>query len=492
MKLRLFQILLGCWLLASPGSADPVVYPYLQNLSKESVELLWVDTDPTPVIVKWLDREALSQSRPAPELDFHPVEKSEFPEAKTAPPRYLHQVTLKALAGHRSVDYVVDFPSQAFEEQFRPLAGPGDSVRLIAYADSETEPESTGKRAKWGTAEEPKRKYLVDQSTGYTENLKLIRERQPDAILIAGDLVESGGEQRDWDEFWKHNRVLAGSIPLLPAPGNHDYYAGPRHGKYERDASLWAISKYRSYFSPGKEEHSSQYYSKEIGRVTLISLDSNDGLPHQSDQDSNHYLEAAGDFAPGFHPESPQTLWLEEQLRVAQEKDQFTIVMFHHCPYSSGPHGFEPGSGEGLDEQSGQALRSLTPLFLKYGVELLITGHDEMMERSKVTGQEILPSGQKRETTLLVYDVGIGGDGLRGPRRVNEFKEFLASDDAPEQWTDGVLQEGGRHYGHLEIDLEPKEDGWHVTISPVYLLPFQQDGQWLFQRHVYKDIVTLP
>ena len=469
-----------------------MVYPYLQNLSPDSVDLYWVDTDPTPVSVQWLDRKASSQSRPAPELDFHRVEKSEFAEAKAASPRYFHQLTLQALAGHRIVDYVVDFPGGAFKEQFRPLAGPQDRVRLIAYADSETEPESTGKHAKWGTAQEPKRKYLVDQSTGYAENLRLMRERRPDAILIAGDLVESGGEQRDWDEFWRHNRDVAGSIPLLPSPGNHEYYAGPRHGKYEREASLWAISKYRSYFSPGPEKHSSQYYSKEIGRVTVLSLDSGDSLPHLSAQDSNHYLEAAGDFAPGFHPESPQTLWLEEQLRVAQKKDQFTIVMFHHCPYSSGLHGFEAGSGESLDEQSGQALRSLTPLFLKYGVELLITGHDEMMERSKILGQEILPGGETRETTLLVYDVGVGGDGLRGPRRQNEFKEFLAFEDSPERWTDGLLQEGGRHYGHLEIEVVPKDKGWKASLTPVYVLPRQEDAGWTFHRQVYPDIISLP
>jgi len=30
-------------------------------------------------------------------------------------------------------------------------------------------------------------------------------------VAIAGDLVQSGGEQRDWDEFWAHNSD-AGSI----------------------------------------------------------------------------------------------------------------------------------------------------------------------------------------------------------------------------------------------------------------------------------------
>ena len=32
---------------------------------------------------------------------------------------------------------------------------------------------------------------------GYGENLAVIAARRPDFIAIAGDLVESGGEQRD-------------------------------------------------------------------------------------------------------------------------------------------------------------------------------------------------------------------------------------------------------------------------------------------------------
>jgi hypothetical protein len=472
-------------LLFSFGAAraEVLTHPYLQDLAPNQAVICWVSHEADPVPVRWLDKETLSQAIPAPALDYHPMELVEFPTLSTQP-RFLHSATLDGLQEHSQVEYTVDFADEPYRNRFATLPSPQARVRLIAYADSETEPESTGKPAKWGTPQEPGRRYLVDQTTGYHTNLEAILERAPTAVLIAGDLVESGGEQRDWDEFWRHKKAIAGAIPFLTAPGNHEYYAGPKYGAYGTEASRAAIAKYRTYFPK-------PYYSKELGRVTLISLDSNDSLPHKSSGDSNHYLEAAGDFAPSFHPESEQVRWLEQELAQAQKKGQFLIVMFHHCPYSSGVHGFPPGEGEQLDPQSGQPLRALTPLFLKYGVDLLITGHDEMMERSRISGTEVTPDGDSRPTTLHVYDVGIGGDGLRGPRRENEFLEFLAYFDSEEVWENGALRSGGRHYGHLEIEVVPTEDGWEATLTPVYLLPVRKGDEWEFQRREYRDQIWL-
>ena len=60
-----------------------------------------------------------------------------------------------------------------------------------------------------------------------------------------------------------------------------------------------------------------------------------------------------------------------------------------------------PGTGAGQDMQSGQPLRLLTPLLADYGVKAVFSGHDEMYEHAIVDG-------------IHFYDIGIGGDGLRG------------------------------------------------------------------------------
>ena len=491
---RAFSILV---LLAACAQADPVVYPYLQNVTPTSAQLYWVDDTPQSVTVTWsrtneADARAQSKSVSAPELGYQAQELLEFPDLTSTPLRYLHCVTLTDLKPGTEVNYQVAFPTEGFREMFRTLPDDDQPIRIIAYADSETEPESTGKPAKWGTEADPDRRYLVDQTTGYRENLNLIRQRKPQAVLIAGDLVESGGEQRDWDEFWKQNKVLAGAIPILPAPGNHEYWAGPKHGGYTDSGGRWAINKYRTYFHPKGEAKARHYYEQELGKVTILSLDSGDGLPSKTSGDSNFYLSAAPDFGVDFHPESEQGRWLESKLKKAQKQGQFVIVMFHHCPYSSGTHGFPAGSGPAEDEQSGQPLRALTPLFLKYGVELVLTGHDEMFEHSIIEGTEELPNQKKRPHQLHIYDVGVGGDGLRGPKRVNTYKKFLAYEDSPEVWSKGVLQKGGRHYGHLEVDVTPDEKGsWTAKVTPVYILPKEKRTGWSFHRQIYSDVLDL-
>jgi predicted phosphodiesterase len=67
----------------------------------------------------------------------------------------------------------------------------------------------------------------------------------------------------------------------------------------------------------------------------------------------------------------PQVAWFEQELEKSRE--DWKIPYFHHPPYSSGQrHGSDP-----------QTRRSLEPLFLKYGVSVVFTGHDHFYERIK-------------------------------------------------------------------------------------------------------------
>lgn len=65
-----------------------------------------------------------------------------------------------------------------------------------------------------------------------------------------------------------------------------------------------------------------------------------------------------------------QLQWLEKQL--ASSGSDWKIMFFHHPLYSSGRH----GSDEALRDQ-------LEPLFLKYGVDVVLAGHEHFYERLK-------------------------------------------------------------------------------------------------------------
>jgi hypothetical protein len=90
------------------------------------------------------------------------------------------------------------------------------------------------------------------------------------------------------------------------------------------------------------------------------------------------------------YPEPEQIRWLEKEL--AGSKSEWKIVFFHHPLYSSG-------------ERHGSDLRLrqvLEPLFLKYNVSLVLTGHDHFYERVKP---------QKR---IPYFVVGSGGQLREG------------------------------------------------------------------------------
>ena len=344
------------------------VTPYLQNPAKDAITLTWFsNADRAGQLTVWKsatgsDEAATGfESRPvrAEALAYHPAEKCTQADCAGLSLPYLHQLRVTGLEADTLYQYQVIQDSGRANGSFSTLDDGQRPLRFIVYADSETEPESTGKRAAWTGSNKTsrKRKYPVDQTTGYAQNLKVIQQRNPGFVAIAGDLVESGGEQRDWDEFWISNAGLAASTVILPALGNHEYFGGSGDlGKYETADSERAIRKYQTYFDlpgndSGNEAHAERYYVIHYGPVTLIVLDTTDGLPHRSDQDTNWRLrgENDGGQAPDWHPGSEQHDWLIKELQQAQEASRFTFVMFHGAPYSSGVHAKPPGDKPGKD-----------------------------------------------------------------------------------------------------------------------------------------------
>jgi hypothetical protein len=142
-------------------------------------------------------------------------------------------------------------------------------------------------------------------------------------------------------------------------------------------------------------------------------------------------------------------------------------------------------------------------MFEKYGVSAVISGHDEMFERSWVD-----EDGDGKG--FHSYDVGVAADGLRGeqliknadgeyvPHRFNTHSEWSASANEPETWAkdaDGVvqLQDGGLHYGHLQIDVKRTGQTAELVMTPVYLFPILDKDYNLVEteRRVYNDVVTI-
>ena len=517
------------------GGQDFRVEPYLQNPASDSFTIRWLSETADPGTVAVGGQLYTSTPVVATTLGYQLDEPAVDRHAGVP---WLHSLRVTGLVANSAHAYSVTQGSSTKTGVIQtPVASgsipmsPGQGVRLFVYADSETEPESATKRTDWnaslagGSARPawiPTRntvvngepvvvdQYLATERVGYQQNLAIMQGRAEQAMAsgratlaaVVGDLVESGGEQRDWDEFWRHNagplatggfsNAFAASTPIVPALGNHENYGGPGSlGGYSAAAPSAAAEKYRTYFEVPDNGatvtgHAGRYHRVDFGPVTLITIDSSNTGTDGTADDTNFFLSSASNpQIPDALPGSAQYQWLEQQLAAARDAGQIAFVQFHHAAYSSGVHGRPAGTDPMLQAtQSGRPMRALTPLLSQYGVKAVFSGHDEMYEHSIVDG-------------IHFYDVGIGGDGLRGADFGADgyARNFLAHADAPEVWTGDVLLSGGKHYGHLEIDVVwGASGGWDVSITPAYAFPVLSGttpGEIIgWERRTYDDAVT--
>jgi predicted phosphodiesterase len=174
----------------------------------------------------------------------------------------------------------------------------------------------------------------------------------PDFILGTGDLVDQGDRQDQWQTFFDVERRVLRDNVLFPALGNHD-----RQGRGR------TADNFRSYFSlPENSPDPERYYAFTYGIARFLVLD------------SNAYSFALTD----------QTAWIESQLSEARQDPRIrhVFVVMHHPPFSISLHGGQRDLRE-----------RWTPLFEKYGVAAVFSGHDHVYSRGEKHGVHYYVSG---------------------------------------------------------------------------------------------------
>jgi hypothetical protein len=196
--------------------------------------------------------------------------------------------------------------------------------------------------------------------------------------------------------------------------------------------------------------------------------------------DLNQYLDAARTI------ESEQLIWARAQLQDARASGQVIFVQWHHVPYSTGIHGSSTTS-----TQSGEAMQQWTPLLEEYRVAAVFSGHSEVAERSFV-------DANNDGYGIHYYDYGIAGDGLRATETsfTNPFSEWTADRSEPELWNGNQLVAGGKHYGFLEVDVFPLDNGeFTIRFTPYYNFPLNAGDSGFtvtgYELRTYDDVVVL-
>jgi acid phosphatase type 7 len=293
--------------LGSEAAAEPFRKgPYLQNVSDRSVTVMWEASSPVTGQVRLLGDGRVFDSDEAE----------------------IHEVVIDRLEAGRRYRYRVECDGQEAEGEFATAPEAGAPFSFVVFGDSRSNAGS------------------------HRNVVERVRREIPDFVLGTGDMVDEGGNLRQWQEFFDIERDLLRENVLYPSVGNHD-----RQGRGR------TADNFRAFFSlPENSPDPERYYAFTYGNARFLILD------------SNSYSFALTD----------QTAWIEQQLQAARLDDDIDhiFVTMHHPPYSIALHGGQ----EELRE-------AWTPLFDRYGVAAVFSGHDHVYTRAEKHGIRYFVSG---------------------------------------------------------------------------------------------------
>ncbi|GGH12438.1 metallophosphoesterase family protein [Sphingobacterium alkalisoli] len=187
---------------------------------------------------------------------------------------------------------------------------------------------------------------------------------EADFVLHAGDLINRSNSDNEWGEWFYAGTGINSSYPQLMVPGNHEYFR-------DEQKVLTLDPHWQHQFrlpengAAGLEESN---YFVDYGPLRIIALNT------QVIMLDSTYRAA-------------QAQWLEEVLKNNPSK--WTVVMCHHPVYSTAK-----------SRDNYQFSDLFRPLFEKYGVHLLLQGHDHTYARS------VLPSKKEKKPVYIVSVAG--------------------------------------------------------------------------------------
>jgi len=168
------------------------------------------------------------------------------------------------------------------------------------------------------------------------------KERPYGFVAHVGDVSYYGSIVDRWEQVWleAYGPLHDAGVRFQVALGNHELQEDP-----SPEAQQWIADRLE------KLGYSETYRTVSYGPVDFFILDTSTPLMTG---------ERSG----------VQAAWLEEALAASTAK--WKVAVMHHAPYSSSPK-----RGSFLE------VREIAePLFIEYGVQLALTGHDHIYERT--------------------------------------------------------------------------------------------------------------
>jgi 3',5'-cyclic AMP phosphodiesterase CpdA len=222
----------------------------------------------------------------------------------------------------------------------------------------------------------------LDVRDGYLKYIEDGDGEPADLFIMLGDNAYSQGtdEEHQLAIFDVYTSILA-STPLWPTIGNHEM--GSVGVSRSADVDSYAVlgsdptggpdpapdspMPYLNIFSlpvggeaGGLSSGTELYYSFDYGNVHIVSLDSQISARDETNRET-------------------MLQWLKDDLMA--NTTHWTVVIFHHPPYTKGSHDSDLAIG-GIDQPIFDMREQFTPVFESYGVDVVYSGHSHIYERS--------------------------------------------------------------------------------------------------------------
>ena len=231
----------------------------------------------------------------------------------------------------------------------------------------------------------------------------------PDArfLVHAGDLVAEGYDDRLWGEWSDALSFISATVPSIPVPGNHDLHR-PASAP-DAKATLAAPWPWRRHFvlpanGPNLDDMPGQSYYLDYQGVRFVALD------------VNAFAEENYEPAARKRVTDKELEWVTKVL--SDNPNRWTIVVQHQGIYAI---------AQGREYAAMRA--ALAPLYERYGVDLVLQGHDHVYARThKIAGDKIVdPSAPG-----VIYATSVSGPKMYKTQKVNS--QYMAKMIEDEQF----------------------------------------------------------
>jgi 3',5'-cyclic AMP phosphodiesterase CpdA len=312
-------------------------------------------------------------------------------DAKSGQEILTHHALLSDLDPSTSYVYSVMHDGSGLQDGSFTTAPDGRApFRFTSFGDQATPQVGNGLASAWSAYNPPQ-----------------IEAMKPLFHLLNGDLCYaniSPDRPKTWRDFFTENEVSARYRPWMPAAGNHENELGNGPFGYRAYQTRFSLPDH----GEPNPDFQNMWYSFKAGGVRVISLNNDDIC-----------LQDGGDSYVRGYSQGAQKKWLERTLQQASDDagTDWIVVCMHQVSMSSA-HNFN-GGDLGIRQE-------WLPLFNKYAVDLVVTGHEHHFERTlAVRGVDSgsttqLPKVADRHLDLVDTSKGtvhmiIGGGGTSAP-----------------------------------------------------------------------------